>query len=187
MRTSVVVLLIATLSVPLIAQPSSSRRLERPQSRSMQAGTAESAIKQAMEQLAATRAKCDRDLEVLRHVRAADDALIDPMQPHNSIEKALEEISAAKLLNPELLVQQGLIAGERALEGARLSPGTADFGRLRGIIRTEAAGPAVRVVARNGAALQEEALAWLRVQELISSHLRTVVEISAESLRAAQQ
>lgn len=188
MRTLVVVVLLSTFSLPLVAQPSPSRRVpERQLPPSMPASTAESAIKQAMQQLAAVRAKYDRDLDVLRHIHAADEALIDPMQPNNAIQKAFEEISAAKALNPEFLVMQGVLAAERELEAARLSPATTDFGRLRGIIRTEAAGPAVRLVARNGAVLQEETLAWLRVQELIASHLRTVAEISAESLRAAQQ
>ncbi len=188
MRTFIVVLLIGTFSLPLIAQRSPSRRVvERPMSANMQAGVAESAIKQAMQQVAAVKARYDRDLDVLGHIRAADEALTDPMQPNNAIQKAFEEISAAKALNPEFLVLQGVIAAERELEAARLSPATTDFGRLRGIIRAEAAGPAARLVARNGAVLQEETLAWLRVQELISSHLRTVAEISAESLRAAQQ
>ena len=186
MRTIVLALLTTTLSLPLIAQPSR-RTGERPMSVSFLAGQAEGAIKQAMQQVAAMKAKYDRDLDVLRHLRAADEALTDPMQPNNAIQKALDEIQAAKAQNPEFLVMQGVINAERAVESARLSPATADFGRLRGTIRTEAIGPAARVVARNGAILQEETLAWLRVQELISTHLRTIAEISAGSLRAAQQ
>ncbi len=154
---------------------------------SVMAGQAEGAVKQAMQQVAAMKARYDRDLDVLRHLRAADEALTDPTQPNNAVQKALEEIGAAKTLNPEFLVMQGVINAERAVEAARLSPATADFGRLRGTIRTEAIGPVTRVVARNGAILQEETLAWLRVQEMIASHLRTIAEISAESLRAAQQ
>jgi hypothetical protein len=156
-------------------------------SKSMQAFTAESAIKQAMDQLAGEKKVFDRDVDVLRHLRASDDALNDPMQPHNAVQKAYEEVEAAKALNPEFLVLQGTIKAERELELARQSPASTDFGRLRGIIRSEAIGAAARLVARNGARLQEDTLAWLKVQELISSHLRVVAEISAESLRAALQ
>jgi hypothetical protein len=140
-----------------------------------------------MDQLAAEKKTYDRDLEMLRHLRLADEALTDPMQPNNAIQKAYEEVGRAKSLVPELFVLQGVTRVEKEVETARLSPATTDFGRLRGILRTEVIGPASRLVARDGARLQEETLSWIRVQELISAHLRQLAEISAESLRAAAQ
>jgi hypothetical protein len=188
MRAFVIAAIFGVCSLSVIAQPSPRRgRVMPPMPKSMQAVTAESAIKQAMDQLASEKKVFDRDVDVLRHLRASDEALNDPMQPHIAIQKAYEEVAAAKALNPELLVMQGVIKAERELEAARLSPASTDFGRLRGIVRDEAIGPAARLVARNGARLQEETLSWIRVQELISSHLRAVAEISAESLRAALQ
>jgi hypothetical protein len=82
---------------------------------------------------------------------------------------------------------QGVTRSRQELEAARRSPGTADFDRLRGILQREAMGPAVRVVLRNGVALQEETMIWFKVQELITGHLRVLSEITAESLRASQQ
>ena len=181
-------LVVTTLfSFSLLAQPAPRTRVVPQLPRSLQAGAAEAAVKQAMDQLAADKKAYERDLDVLRHLRAADVALTDPMQPNNAVQKAHEEVGAAKILNPEFTVMQGVIRAEKEIENARLSPMTTDFGRLRGIIRTEAIGPASRVVARNGARLQDDTLSWIRVQELISSHLRQLAEISAESLRAASQ
>ena len=139
-----------------------------------------------MEQLANRKKIFERDLAVLQHLRTADNALADTMQPNNAIEKAFEEVQAAHRLDPDFDVIQGVIKAERALEEARRSATTADFGHLRGIVRGEAGGPAARVVARNGTKLQEETLAWIKVQELISSHLRALSEIAADSLRAVQ-
>jgi hypothetical protein len=187
MRKLPLLVMIALLSTSLFAQPAPRGRVMPQLPRSMQAMTAESAVKQAMDQLTADKKTYDRDLDVLRHLRAADVALTDPMQPNNAVQKAHEEVDAAKMLNPEFLVMQGVIRTEKEIENARLSPMTADFGRLRGILRSEAIGPASRLVAKNGARLQEDTLSWIRVQELISSHLRQLAEISAESLRAASQ
>jgi hypothetical protein len=149
--------------------------------------TAEMAVKQAMEQLAATKKAYDRDVEVLNFLRGADDALADAMQPSNAIEKAYESVEKAKGSGPDFTVMQGVLKIERELESARRSPIGADFGRLRSVLRDEALGPAIRVAARNALRLQEESLAWLRVQELIAAHVRTLTEISGESLRAAQK
>ena len=154
---------------------------------STQAGFAETAVKQAMDQLVAQKKIYDRDLEVLQHLKNADAALTDPMQPNNAIQKAFDEVDTAKGLTSDFIVTQGVIKASSALEDARRSPVSADFGQLRTIVRTEAIGPASRVVARNGSRLQDETLAWIRVQELISSHLRSLAEIGAQSLRAAQQ
>lgn len=151
------------------------------------AQSAEMAVKQAMEQLAATKKSYDRDVEVLNFLRGADDALADAMQPSNAIQKAYEAVEKAKALFPEFLVMQGVIKMERELESARRSPIGADFGRLRSILRDEALGPAVRLAARNALRLQEETLAWTRVQELIAAHVRALTEVAGESLRAAQK
>jgi hypothetical protein len=189
MRTFIVQLVIVMFCLPLMAQsPRTSRGgVSRVVPRNMLAGSAESAIRQAMDMLVAEKKMFDRDLEVLRDLHGAEDALVDPTQPNNAIQKSYEQVDAAKALNPDFLVMQGVITSQRALEQARLSPASTDFGRLRGIIRSEALAPAARLVARNGARLQDETLAWIKIQELISSHLRSLAEISAESLRAAQQ
>lgn len=148
------------------------------------ASGAEMAIKQAMDVLAQQRKVVERDLEVLTHLRSADVALTDPMQPENAMQKAYEEVDKAKSLGAEFNVAQGIIKVERELESARRSPMSADFGRLRAILREQALGPASRVIGRHALRLQEETLAWLRVQELISAHVRTLAEITGESLRA---
>jgi len=82
---------------------------------------------------------------------------------------------------------QGVVKSERALEDARRSPMTADFGRLRAILRDEAVGSASRVAVRDALRLEDETLAWLRVQQLIAEHLRSISEISNQSLRAAER
>jgi hypothetical protein len=148
--------------------------------------TAEMAIKQAMEGFGDRKKALDRDLEVLTHLRIADDALTDPMQPFNAIQKAYEEVDAAKSLTADFNVKQGTIKMERELESARLSPASADFGRLRAMLSKEALGPSVGVATRNALRLQEETLAWLRVQELISAHVRALSEITGDSLRAVE-
>ena len=148
------------------------------------ANAAEMAIKQAAEAVGQQKKIVDRDLEVLSHLKAADAALTDPMQPENAVQKAYEEVDKAKSLGPDFSVAQGVIKMERELEAARRSPMSADFGRLRAHLSEWALGPAARVVTRNALRLQEETLAWLRVQELISAHVRMMTEISGESLRA---
>ena len=65
---------------------------------------AETAIRSAMEQLTNDRKIYDRDLSVLLHIRSADDALADTMQPNNAIQKAFDEIQEAKRFNPEIPV-----------------------------------------------------------------------------------
>jgi len=99
----------------------------------------------------------------------------------------MRKVGAAKALRPEFATMQGVIKAQEELENARRSPASADFGRLRASIRSEAIAPAVKVVARNGLRLQEETLSWLKVQELIATHLRTVAELTGDNLRAAQQ
>jgi len=148
---------------------------------------AETAIRSAMEQLTNDRKIYDRDLSVLLHIRSADDALADTMQPNNAIQKAFDEIQEAKRFNPEIPVMDGVIKALNELEGARRSPMAADFGHLRTTVRSDAAGPATRVVARNALRLQEDILAWIKIQELISGHLRSLTEITSASARAAQQ
>ena len=157
------------------------------QSPQQQVINAERAVRNAMERLANEKKEYESDLAILQHIRAADNALADTMQPHNAIQKAFDEIEEAKRLNPDIVVMQGVIKAERELESARLSPMVADFSHLRSTIRTDAAGPAVRAVATNAAKLQEDVLGWIKVQELISGHLRNLTEISAASARAAQQ
>lgn len=147
---------------------------------------AESALKQSMDALTAFKKVYDRDVEVLAHLRGADDALADTMQPSISVQKAYEEVEKADSLRPDFVVEQGVIKARQELESARRSPMSADFGHLRGIIRGEALGPAARVVARDALRLQEETISWLRVQELIAAHVRTLAEITGEGLRAAQ-
>lgn len=145
---------------------------------------AEMAIKQAMEMSGMQKKAVERDLEVFAHLRAADIALTDPMQPFNAIQKAYEEVDKAKSLMPEFFVMQGVIKEQRELENARLSPASADFGRLRANLSENALGPASRVVTRNARRIEEETLAWLKVQELISAHVRLMTELAGDSLRA---
>jgi hypothetical protein len=184
MRRFVIGLSIATFAIPIVAQMTPRARVSRT---TMSADGAESAVKQAAEQLVVSRKICERDIAVLTHLRAADDALADAIQPSNAVQKAYEEVVAAHRLGPEFFVMQGVIRAERALEDARRSPMTADFGRLRSILRDEAVGPASRVAVRDALRLEDEALAWLKVQQLIADHLRAISEISNQSLRAVER
>ena len=182
-------LVLMAVATPLLAQ---TRDRSRPPSGfrpppNLGAQSAEGAVKQAMEQLAATKRVVERDVDVLTHLRTADAALVDNMQPTVAIQKAYEEVEKAKLLNPEFNVMQGVIKSERELEGARRSPIGADFGHLRSILRDEALGPASRVVVRDALRLQEETVAWMHVQELIAAHVRTLSDIASDSLRASQR
>ena len=177
-----IVLLVVTLvSTAVLAQP---RR--RPPAIG-HAVSAESAVKEAIEQLGEEKKAIERDLAVLGHIRGSDRALGDTMQPSVAVQKAFEEISEAERLNADFFVRQGLIRARQALEDARRSPGAADFERLRGVIRTEALGPSSRLVVRNALRLQEETIAWIRVQEAINLHLKTLADITGESLRASDQ
>lgn len=185
MRSLVIGLSLTILSLPLAAQvPPPRGRIMRPSS--MLADTAESAVKQAAEQLVTLKKICDRDMEVLAHLRTADKALVDPMQPENAVQKAWEEVQAAIRLEPEFYVRQGVIRAKNEIEGARRSPASADFGHLRAVLRDQALGPASRVVVRNALRLEDEAVAWIKVQQLISDHLRVISEISSDSLRASE-
>jgi len=187
MRRLFVVLML--LAAPLLAQ-TRERRLPPSGYRiapNLGAQSAEAAVKQAMEQLVTMKKMVDRDIEVLTHLRAADTALVDNMQPTVSIQKAYEEVEKAKALNPEFNVMQGVIKNERELEAARRSPIGADFGHLRTILRDEALAPASRVVVREALKLQEETAAWMKVQELIAAHVRALSDVASDSLRAAQR
>lgn len=179
--------LVTIVATPLLAQPRERRQPPYRIPPNAGAGTAEAAVKQAMEQLANVRKAFERDLEVLTHLRTADAALVDNMQPTVSVQKAYEEVEKAKLLNPEFTVMQGVIKAERELEGARRSPIGADFGHLRLVLRDEALGPASRLVVRNALRLQEETTAWIKVQELIAAHLHALNDIASESLRESQK
>lgn len=178
------VVIIVVLAFPLFAQPS--RRM-RPPRAATQMDAVEIALRQAAEQLARDRKIVERDVSVLRHLRAAASALADAMQPANALEKAHEEVSEAKRLAPDFTVMQGLIKVEQALDDARRSPGAADFDRLRTLLRNEALTPASRAATRDALDLQDDTVAWLKVQQQIANHLRAIAELSADSLRAAQE
>jgi hypothetical protein len=146
----------------------------------------EAQMRQLAERLADEKKAYERDVRVLALLRAADEALVDPMQPAAAIQKALENVSEAERLGPPFTVMQGVIASRQALESARLSPGSANFGRLRDAIRRDAAGPAARTVLRNTARLQEEIRAWLRVQDFVTQHLGRLAEIADVGMREIQ-
>ena len=165
---------------------------QRPQRRPMTPGiqsaqNAEMAIRLAAERLAEMRKAVERQLQVLAHVRSSDAALVDAMQPTVAVQEAYEHLIKAESLNQDPFVRQGLMRARQTSDAARKSPGTADFGQLRSVIREEALGPASRLAMRSATALQDETLAWMTVQELIAIHLKTLSEITGEALRAAQE
>ncbi|HEY0144183.1 MAG TPA: hypothetical protein VGF48_25070 [Thermoanaerobaculia bacterium] len=173
---------VVLLALPLLAQSrTTQRRLPA------RADTAEAVIKQAGELLVDEKKIYDRDVQVLRHLQAADEALTDDMQRAVGLQTAFEEVAKARSLGADYTVVPGLIKMGNELETARRSISTADFGRLRSLLREHALGPASRVAMRNALKLEEEMLAWLKVQELISVHLRQMSEISGQSLRASQE
>jgi Arc/MetJ-type ribon-helix-helix transcriptional regulator len=174
---------LALLTVPLIAQP----QPRRPVRYASRAEAIELAVRNATEQFANEKKAIERDTAVLRHLRAADTALTDAMQPTNAIQKAYEEVDAAHGLGPEFTVAQGVIQMRDELDAARRSPGSADFNHLRGLLRKEAIGPAVRLVVRNSLRLQEETVAWLKVEQLIGDHLRAISDLSSDALRATDE
>lgn len=178
--------LLAFLTITFVCVAAEGQRPSRRTPPGPGPGAAESAVQQAAERLASSRKGIERLLVVMQHVRNSDRALVDPMQPAIAVQKAFEEITEAERLNSDPYLRQGLIRARQAVEGARNSPGTADFGRLRAAIREEALGPVSRAVVRAASALQEETLAWISVQEQIATHLKTLAEITGESLRAAQ-
>jgi hypothetical protein len=183
MRRTPALILLVVVSMPLLAQ----RPPRRPPPPSQGVMSAEMAVKGAMERLGNERKAIEVMLQVLAHIRSSDRALTDPMQPSIAVEKAFEEMSEAERKNTDFLLRQGLIRSRQELDAARRSPASADFPRLRAIIRDEALGPASRIVVRNATALQAETLAWIGVQELIASHLKSLADITGESLRAAQE
>src|SRR6266571_2879483 len=140
MRHTALALMLMT-SLPLFAQ-------KRPVRTSTFADLAERAIKQATEEFTAVKKICDRDIDVLQHVRTADAALVDPMQPFNAVQKATDEVNIAVGLEqdrrigpPEFTVLQGLLKIQHELASAKLSPMTADFGHLRAVVRESGLGP----------------------------------------------
>ena len=181
-RFSILIVLLAAF-----AAHESSGQPRRPQMNRGPVMTAERSIKEAAEVLVSARKGYERNIEVLRHVRLADDALADAMQPTIAMQKAYDEIQEAKRLSPEFYVMQGVITVERALESARLSPASADFGKLRSMMKLDAVSPASRVVVRDASALGEEIGAWLKIQELVAAHVRSLSDITSQSLRAAEQ
>lgn len=148
---------------------------------------AERAVHDAAEALERMKKIYERDVEVLAHLRAAQEALADAMQPAAAIEKAYDHVDKAKDLLDESVgaVIESVRVAHSAMESARRSPGSADFDRLRGLT-FRAILPAQRVAARNALALEEQILDWIKVQQLISAHLRRMSEIAGESLRASQ-
>lgn len=109
------------------------------------------------------------------------------MQPTVAVQRAYEEIQAAGVLVDDFFVSQGIIRCHQALEVAQRSPASADLRRLRTLVRDEALGPTSRLTVRNAIALEEQTLAWIKVQELISQNLRALAGIANESLVAAEQ
>jgi hypothetical protein len=149
---------------------------------------AEIAVQQAVEQLGRERKIIEREVKILNHLQLADDALTDPMQPSVSVQKAYDEVSEARRLeSSDMRVRNGVLDALRAIEEARKSPTSADFGRLRSVLRAEATGPATRYAVRITAALQEETVAWLKVQRLIGDHLTELADIQGGTLRASMR
>ena len=177
-------LVLMVISTSLFAQPRPSRR---PGMQVQGVGSAELAVKQAAERLVNTRKGIELGLKVLQHIRASDRALIDPMQPSIAVQKAFEEISEAERLNPSPQLAVGIIRARQTVDAARKSPASADFGRLRATIREDALGPVQRQVVRAATQLHDETMAWLAVQELISTHLKSLADITGEGLRAADE
>ncbi|HVR37816.1 MAG TPA: hypothetical protein VMU84_01880 [Thermoanaerobaculia bacterium] len=188
MRSHTVALIVCLFAANVYAQtrPPNRPRVEAQQRGTPQTVAAEGAVKEASEDLAEFRRVAARDIAILMHLRAADAAMADAMQPSNAIQKAFEEVDTAKSLGPDFYVMQGVIKVKAELEEARRSPVTADFGRLRTLLREHALGPASRVAVRNALHLEEETAAWLRVQDMISAHLRTLTDIAGDSLRATE-
>ena len=176
-------LIVLFAAVPLIAQ-APPRGL-----RDARVEALEVRVRQMGEEFATVRKGYERDVRVLRHLRAADAALVDSMQPASAIQKAFEEVSAAESVAPppEFFLQQGLMRARQQIEAARRSPGSADFGRLRAVLREEALGPASRVTVRNAMRMQEEMEAWLRLQRVIGDHLAALSDLAGESLRESQK
>ena len=183
MRTLFLLVLVST-SV-FAQQPRTVRRTPPTASQNVQ--QAEMAVKNAIERFGNERKALETMLEVHAHIRNADRALVDPMQPSIAIQKAFEEISEAQRKNAEPFLDSGLIRARNEIDAARKSPMSADLGRLRGIIRGQALGPSSRLVVRTSTTLQRETLAWISVQELIATHMKSLAEVTGEGLRTAQE
>ncbi|HVT02067.1 MAG TPA: hypothetical protein VHL58_01685, partial [Thermoanaerobaculia bacterium] len=115
MRAVPVFLILIVMATSLSGQRVPPGRSSRNQSNTM---NAEMSIKQAAQQLGAEKKAFERDIEVLRHLRAADEAMTDPMQPTTSVQKAYEEVGAAKALVTDFLVKQGVVRMDEELERA---------------------------------------------------------------------
>lgn len=153
-----------------------------------QARSAETAIQAAVEQLGRERKVVEREVLILKHLHVADDALTDPMQPSVSVQKAFDEVSEARRLeSSDVRVRNGIVDALEVIDDARKSPTSADFGRLRSILRTEATGPAARYALRITAALQEETIAWLKVQRMIGDHLAELADIAGGTLQTSMR
>lgn len=180
MRRILMVLAVAYVSTAVLAQ----RPPRRMPPALGPAKSAEGMVKEAMERLGEERKEYERDLKVLGHLRNTDKALNDSMQPTVALEKAHDQVSEAERLNPDFLLEQAIIGARQEIENARRSPAAADFERLRALIR-DALGISSRIVVRNALRMQEETMAWIAVQELIATHLKTLADITGESLRAS--
>ncbi|MHB0971458.1 MAG: hypothetical protein ACYC7A_17140 [Thermoanaerobaculia bacterium] len=182
MRTAILTVLTLTLAGNAFAQPVAWRSPVK------HAKPAETAIQAAMEQLGRERKIVEREVLILKHLQVADDALTDPMQPSVSVQKAFDEVAEAKRLeSTDIRVRNGVVEALKVIDDARKSPTSADFGRLRSILRTEATGPATRYALRITAALQEETIAWLRVQRLIGDHLAELADIEGGTLQTSMR
>jgi hypothetical protein len=109
------------------------------------------------------------------------------MQPGIAVEKAYEQMAEAERKNANPYLAPAIIRARQVLEDARRSPASADFGRLRALVRDEALGPFQRHVVRGANALHDETVAWLNVQELIATHLKSLADLTSEGLRAADE
>ena len=146
--------------------------------------SAASLVTTAIEQLSSEKERLDRDVKLLQHLYSADAALLDASQPATAIQKASEHVAEAERLNSaEFTVRDGLIRVRKRIDLAQRSPGLADFDQLRTSLRQDALSPTSRVVARNTFRLQQEALGWIKFQEHLTAHLRTLTELTDANLR----
>lgn len=166
---------------PLFAQPRPRR------AGSGDALAAEMAVKRAIETLGEERRGMERDLKILLALQAADQSLVDPMQPSAAIQKAFEQVSEAERIVADFALRQAIVRMRQELENARRSPLSADFARLRALLRDDAIRTASRIVSSNALRLEEESLAWIGIQQMIGEHLRTLSQIAGDSLRAGQR
>jgi hypothetical protein len=139
-----------------------------PRIRTLEVDRLRSTINRMAEQLGEERKRYERSVAILRHLRTADKALIDAMQPTVAVQKALDEVMKAEGLSPN---SNSLVAMRQELERARLSPTTADFDRLRRLLRENTIDPFARGVLGTAASLQRELTAWLALQNDIANHM----------------